>query len=268
MTQILPNPMQIAFKKLLCRWVDKNPGHYSPLLYDSKSEIETLVDAGWLRPSADADWYQCSCGNDCELHYIEVGGKHAILASCADCGPCRVEPHELRQWDIIETVFINRISAALGFGSPYGVVEKDAIWHLGRRKNREYFLVRQVHWTERKLLQSTFGNKLTATLIVLLKRDVHEMKEYLPNDTFSLEELLEPQSDYSVQANMALIDDGLQAVSPKAKAPRRRGTRLADIEKLTDELKSFYNDSKANYNATGELLPCREYAAIRRHCYL
>ncbi|MGL6195031.1 MAG: hypothetical protein ACRC2T_09445 [Thermoguttaceae bacterium] len=119
MTPKLQNPLQIAFGKLLCRWSDKNGGRYSPLRYDRKSEIETLVETGWLQTSTDADWYACDCGNSCELHRIDINGKEALFATCEDCGSCCVEPHELRRWEVIGPVFINRISTALGFGSPY-----------------------------------------------------------------------------------------------------------------------------------------------------
>lgn len=184
--------------------------------------------------------------------------------NCDGCGISRVEQWELRRWEIIVPVFVKRIAEVLGFVYPCGVSVPNAIWHLGRRKNREYCLVRTVHWTERKLFQDTFGNKKATILIVPMRSDVHEMKEYLPNDAFSLEELLFPSAELALQANMDLIDAGVQETPLPKKSVRRRGSRLADIEKLTDELKLYYRESKASYDATGELLPCLTQSDLAR----
>jgi len=216
--------------------------------------IEGLEKAGFLRPTAPADYYTCECEHGGgEVYWSHSLGQEYAHVRCG-CGTYRIDPQEIQQWEFVFSEFLNKVGTAMGFPLPFQEICPGLVWKLGRRKRREFYYLRCADFDLRRSLREMFTPHPKAVLI-LPSPECMEFLDTLPNLMFAVENIGQLDSGFSLTIDMTAIDTELEAALPDKKPVRvKRGSRAASIEKLVAELKEYYRASKDNFYENGSLL--------------
>lgn len=225
---------------------------------------DRLVGLGVVRPADPARVAQCvACGGGSikRVEWIEdrTSGTRRAFIACPTCGPVPVDQDHLRRWAIDVPKLMTSVAAAVGGRGTVQEVVRGRLWFLGRipslgRRHSAYF-ARTVQRHERQAVLAALAPHPRAVLFFPTEHAVRSWETMTPNPTLALESIVTLRPD-GLAVDAAAIDGRLVDAgfgTPKARVPRKRADRAANIEILVKELREWMNGARENAYATADL---------------
>ncbi len=222
---------------------------HTELVSDLGPAWEAFRAAGYIRSAAPARSAPCpGCGLDgCPARFLadRRTAVTQVQVVCGDCGASIVPAEALARWAIDVPAFLSAVGRAAKTAGPPTEVVAGCLWRLGMIpttgvRARLAFVARPVRRSDGVTAAAALDRHPAAVLFVPTARSLESWDRPVPRIRLALSEYLAfgPTGlsfDVPAYAAQTRGDDEDRPAAPKAKP--KRGSRAADIEALTREVK-------------------------------
>jgi hypothetical protein len=243
--------MEAAALRLLLQRLDLDPPrlHMEEAWDVLGASLEPLVACGLLRETAPSRFTTCwECGGSRTIQVIHLsrpGSPERVpFLPCPQCGPVRIDPEQLRRWDIDVPAFAGALTAAAGVAGPPAEVIPRRLWRLGKAKWAERphdaYLARYLSDESVPAVAAALSRVPKAVLFLPTEEAVRAWARSLPTLALALESVLGPGEGGMLfdraYLEARLENAGLVAREKSERRPRKRRDRAAKIEQLEQVL--------------------------------
>ena len=232
---------------------------------------EPFEKAGIMTPYSPRDLADCpECDEAWEIEVLHIKGKDELFCNCPDHGLSPVDPLILRRWWLHLDPILERFVEIMGIKGSRTPIVPDLVWKLGRQGRRDFIFVKYCWEEHLKAMTAELEKHPRSVIVTITPESAERLSITLPNRKFSLVETMNYEPSGTLTVDLEKIEAMIGSTEENStKAIPRRAVRLNNIERLVDELKEHYRQSKTNYYASGNLLPrpTQEELARRTHLH-